>query len=97
MAEYYVLLAGGPDAFTLTDKRQRLQLDLNILLANDFRAQTGYDSITKSLPRLLSVSVEALRVGSLQFLAFFLSSGSGQTPPPRADLLPSSYRTTCLP
>ena len=96
VAEYYthVLLAGEVKRtlFTLTDKRQRLQLELEYTLGpNDFfvRKRVRLYPLQKSLPRLLSVSVEALKVGSLHN-SWPSSSpvGQKQTPPPRNRLAP---------
>src|SRR6266850_3087704 len=69
VAEYYthVILAGEVKRtlFTLTEKRQRLRLELEYTLGpNDFfvRKRVRLYPLQKSLPRLLSISVEALKV-----------------------------------
>jgi hypothetical protein len=73
VAEYYshVILAGEVKRtlFTLTDKRQRLQLELEYTLGpNDFfmRKRLRLYPLQKNLPRLLSVSVEALKTANLK-------------------------------
>jgi hypothetical protein len=73
VAEYYshVILAGEVKRtlFTLTEKRQRLRLELEYTLGpNDFfvRKRVRLYPLQRNLPRLLSISVEALKVGNVR-------------------------------
>jgi hypothetical protein len=95
-AEYYthVLLAGEVKRtlFTLTEKRQRLRLELEYTLGpNDFfvRKRVRLYALQKSLPRLISVTVEALRVGNVH--SSFPSPSPGhraQKPSPAGGAIP---------
>jgi len=73
VAEYYthVLLPGEVKRtiFALTEKRQRLRLELEYTLGpGDFfvHKRVRLYPLQRSLPRLLSVSVEALKVGNVR-------------------------------
>src|SRR5262245_52181392 len=73
VAEYYthLLLTGEVKRtlFTLTERRQRLRLELEYTLGpNDFfvRKRARVYPLQKTLPRLLSFSVEAVRLGNVR-------------------------------
>jgi hypothetical protein len=72
VAEYYthLLLTGEVKRtlFTFTERRQRLRLELEYTLGpNDFfvRKRARLYPLQKNLPRLLSLAVEALKVGNV--------------------------------
>jgi hypothetical protein len=73
VAEYYtpIVLAGEVkrSVFSLTDKRQRIRLELEYTLGpNDFfmRKRVRLYALQRNLPRLLSVSVEAVKINNVR-------------------------------